>query len=76
MCGLVLSRRVKEKGNHPTQNRIPPGTHSTASSQEEILLDPFVVLHNRVVAKAGTQFIGIDNVEEYIALTKKRLEGI
>lgn len=78
--GSLTKESEKKKGNHPTQKpeylleRI-----ILASSQEgDLVLDPFCGSGTTgVVAKRlGRKFIGIDNVEEYIALTKKRLEGI
>jgi len=78
--GTLTKESEKQKGRHPTQKpeylleRI-----ILASSREgELVLDPFCGSGTTgVVAKRlGRKFIGIDDVEEYIDIAKKRLEVI
>ena len=78
--GSLTKESEKKNGNHPTQKpeylleRI-----ILASSQAgDLVLDPFCGSGTTgVVAKRlGRKFIGIDNVEEYLTITKKRLEVI
>lgn len=78
--GSVTKKSEKKYGTHPTQKpeylleRI-----ILASSQNgNLVLDPFCGSGTTgVVAKRlGRNFIGIDNVEEYMFTTKKRLEAV
>jgi len=78
--GSLTKASEKKYGTHPTQKpeylleRI-----ILASSQEgSLILDPFCGSGTTgVVAKRlGREFIGIDNVEEYLAIAKRRMEAI
>ena len=78
--GSLIKASEKKYGTHPTQKpeylleRI-----ILASSQEgSLVLDPFCGSGTTgVVAKRlSREFIGIDNVEEYLAITKRRMEAI
>lgn len=78
--GSLTKPSEKKEGKHPTQkpeyllDRIV-----LASTKEgQVVLDPFCGSGTTGVSalRFGRKFIGIDNCEEYLQITKKRLEKI
>jgi site-specific DNA-methyltransferase (adenine-specific) len=78
--GNLTKPSEKKEGKHPTQKpeylleRIILSSTNTG----QIVLDPFCGSGTTGVeaAKNGRLFIGIDNCEEYLQITKKRLEKV
>ncbi len=72
------SKREKLHGKHPTQKPIELLERIILASTKEnhIILDPFNGSGTTGVVskKLNRQYIGIENVEEYLKLSKKRIE--
>ena len=75
--GSSTSPKEKEEGIHPTQKPLYLLEKIILASTEEgaLVLDPFCGSSTTGVAakKLGRKYIGIDNVPEYIELSKRRL---
>lgn len=76
--GPLTSKKEKLQGKHPTQKPIYLLERLVLASTQkgDIILDPFCGSSTTgIVAKRhGRKYIGIDKVQEYIELSKKRLE--
>ncbi|MCQ2522102.1 MAG: site-specific DNA-methyltransferase [Lachnospiraceae bacterium] len=77
--GNLTSKKEKKYGKHPTQKPIYLLERIIAASTNEgdVVMDPFCGSSTTGIAckKLGRQYIGIDNNEEYIKLSKARLEN-
>lgn len=78
--GSLTKESEKRNGRHPTQKPeyILERIILAASKRGDLILDPFCGSGTTgVVAKRlNRQFIGIDDNEDYLVITKKRLETI
>lgn len=78
--GSLTKLSEKKEGKHPTQKPEYLLERIILSSTEErqIVLDPFCGSGTTgvVALRYGRQFIGIDNCEEYLQITKRRLEKV
>ena len=76
--GGLTSKQEKVDGKHPTQKPLYLLERIILASTESgaVVLDPFCGSSTTGVAakRLGRKYIGIDNVQEYIELSKKRLE--
>lgn len=76
--GSLTSKREKEEGKHPTQKPLYLLERLILASTKEgdLVLDPFCGSSTTGVAakRLFRRYIGIDNVEEYIGLSARRLE--
>lgn len=76
--GSLTSKKEKIEGKHPTQKPeyLLERIIKASTRQGDIILDPFNGSGTTgVVAKRfGRKYIGIDNVEEYLELSKKRIQ--
>ena len=78
--GTSVKSSEKTEGKHPTQKPeyLLERIISASTQEGQVVCDPFCgsgttgVVANRM----GRYFVGIDNVEEYLEITKRRLEGI
>lgn len=74
----IVPQREKKEGKHPTQKPLflLDRIIRAASKEGDIVLDPFCGSGSTAVAcvKNGRKFIGIDNNEEYLKLTIKRIQ--
>ena len=72
------SKKEKIFGKHPTQKPIYilERIIEASTTPEAIVLDPFCGSSTTGVAakRLGRKYIGIDNVEEYIELSVRRLQ--
>ena len=70
----------KNYGKHPTQKPLYLLERIIEASTKEgdIVLDPFTGTSTTGVAalKLGRKFVGIDNVEEYLKISAKRIQDI
>lgn len=73
-------RAEKEHGKHPTQKpvRLLERIIAACTTEEAVVLDPFNGAGTTGVAalRLGRRYVGIDMDEEYLELTRKRLEAV
>ena len=78
--GRLTKPSEKKEGKHPTQKPEYLLERIVLASTEEgqVILDPFCGSGTTGVAalRYGRKFIGIDNCEEYLQITQRRLEKI
>lgn len=78
--GALTKPSEKTEGKHPTQKPEYLLEKIVLASTEEgqVILDPFCGSGTTGVEalRFGRKFIGIDNTEEYLQITKRRLEKI
>ena len=78
--GSLTRPSEKTEGKHPTQKPeyLLERIILASTTENQIILDPFCGSGTTGVAalKNGRNFIGIDFEEEYLELTKRRLEKI
>lgn len=78
--GPLTSYKEKTYGKHPTQKPlyILERLILASTKEKELVLDPFCGSSTTGVAckKLGRYYIGIDNCEEYLELSIKRLKNI
>ena len=78
--GSLTKPSEKKEGKHPTQKPEYLLDRIVLASTEagQVILDPFCGSGTTGVSalRFGRRFIGIDNCEEYLQITKKRLEKI
>lgn len=76
--GPLTQQKEKAFGKHPTQKPIYilERIIEASTTPEAIVLDPFCGSSTTGVAarRLGRKYIGIDNVEEYIELSVRRLQ--
>ena len=76
--GPLTKKSEKVEGKHPTQKPeyLLERIIEASTSEGDVVLDPFNGSGTTgVVAKRlGRQYIGIDNKEEYLEITKKRIQ--
>ena len=74
----LTSKKEKSEGKHPTQKPeyLLERIIEASTNQGDVVLDPFNGSGTTgVVAKRlGRKYIGIDNVEEYLELSKRRIQ--
>jgi site-specific DNA-methyltransferase (adenine-specific) len=77
---ITPKKSEKEFGRHPTQKPLSllERVISASSSEDAVVLDPFNGSGTTGVAaaKLGRRYVGIDMNEEYLALTKKRIDAV
>ena len=70
----------KKEGKHPTQKPqyLLERIIMASVHEEQVVLDPFCGSGTTGVEslKYGCKFIGIDNTEEYLQITQRRLERL
>jgi len=78
--GSLTKPSEKKEGKHPTQKPeyLLERIILASTKENDIIMDPFCGTGTTgvVAKKYRRQFIGIDNVEEYLEITKTRLEKI
>ena len=78
--GSLTKPSEKIEGKHPTQKPEYLLERIVLASTEEgqVILDPFCGsgTTGAVALKHNREFIGIDNVEEYLQITQRRLEKV
>jgi site-specific DNA-methyltransferase (adenine-specific) len=78
--GSLTKPSEKKEGKHPTQKPeyLLERIILASTLENDVVLDPFCGSGTTgvVAKKFKRQFIGIDNVEEYLNITKNRLEKI
>lgn len=78
--GSLTKPSEKREGKHPTQKPeyLLEKIVLASTREGEVILDPFCGSGTTGVAalRYGRQFIGIDNCEEYLQITQKRLEKV
>ena len=78
--GSLTKQSEKTEGKHPTQKPEYLLERIVLASTEEgqVILDPFCGSGTTgvVALKHNRKFIGIDNVEEYLQITQRRLEKV
>lgn len=76
----ALQNHQKKYSKHPTQKPLYLLERIIEASTKEgdIVLDPFTGTSTTGVAalKLGRKFVGIDNVEEYLKISAKRIQDI
>lgn len=76
--GPATPKKEKLIGKHPTQKPIYllERIIQASTRESDLVLDPFCGSSTTGVAakRLGRRYVGIDNVDEYIELSKKRLE--
>ena len=76
--GALTPKNEKSKGKHPTQKPLYllERIIQASTSEGDLVLDPFCGSSTTGVAakRLGRKYIGIDNVQEYIELSMRRLE--
>ncbi len=76
--GSITSQKEKAQGKHPTQKPlyILERIIESSTNPGDIILDPFCGSSTTGVAakRLGRKYIGIDNAEEYINISVKRLQ--
>lgn len=76
--GTLTSKKEKSEGRHPTQKPlyILERIILAASNEGDLILDPFCGSSTTGVAakKLNRRYVGIDNEQEFIQLSVKRLE--
>jgi site-specific DNA-methyltransferase (adenine-specific) len=77
--GTLTPQREKVHGKHPTQKPeyLLERIILAASKEGDVVLDPFTGSSTTgvVAIRNGRKFIGIDNVEEYIDISQRRLDN-
>lgn len=78
--GSVRTKNLSNKNFHPTVKPIKLGCYliTLASREGDVMLDPFCGSGSFLISAKVTnrRYIGIDNVEEYCNISRKRLEAI
>lgn len=78
--GSLTRKSEKTEGKHPTQKPEYILERILLASAERgyVILDPFCGSGTTGVEaiRQGCQFVGIDNVEEYLQITQKRMEKV
>lgn len=78
--GSLTRPSEKREGKHPTQKPeyLLDKIILASTNEKDIVLDPFCGTGTTgvVASRHNRFFIGIDNVEEYIQISKKRLEKV
>lgn len=78
--GSLTRPSEKKEGKHPTQKPeyLLERIINASTKEGDIILDPFLGSGTTgvVACRNGRKFIGIDNVEEYLEIAKKRMEHI
>jgi site-specific DNA-methyltransferase (adenine-specific) len=78
--GALTKPSEKKEGKHPTQKPEYLLERIVLASTEkgQVVLDPFCGSGTTGVeaVRLGRKFIGIDNEEDYLIITKKRLEKL
>lgn len=78
--GSLTKPSEKKEGKHPTQKPeyLLERIILSSTKENDIVLDPFCGSGTTGIAakKHNRKFIGFDNVEEYLEITKRRLETI
>ena len=78
--GSLTKPSEKKEGKHPTQKPeyLLERIVLTSTKAGQTVLDPFCGSGTTGVAarRFERQFIGIDNCEEYLEITKRRLEKV
>ena len=78
--GSLTKPSEKKQGKHPTQKPeyILEKIILASTKENDLILDPFCGSGTTgvVAKKHNRKFIGFDNVEEYLEITKRRLENI
>ena len=76
--GSLIQKKEKTEGYHPTQKPLYllERIIQASTSEGELILDPFCGSSTTGVAakRLGRKYIGIDNVQEYIELSIRRLK--
>lgn len=76
--GSTTKKMEKSEGKHPTQKPeyILEKIILASTKENAIILDPFCGSGTTgvVAIRLDRQFIGIDNIEEYLVISKKRME--
>ena len=76
--GSHTPKQEKTEGRHPTQKPLYllERIIQASTSEGDIVLDPFCGSSTTGIAakRLGRKYIGIDNVEEYIDLSIRRLK--
>ena len=76
--GSLTSQKEKAEGKHPTQKPeyLLERIIEASTLPGDIVLDPFNGSGTTGVAakRLGRKYIGIDNVEEYLELSKRRIQ--
>ena len=78
--GTITKPSEKTEGKHPTQKPeyLLERIVLASTKEGQVILDPFCGSGTTGVEalRFGRKFIGIDNVKEYLQITKRRLEKI
>ena len=78
--GSLTSQREKQHGKHPTQKPLYllERIIQASTNEGDIVLDPFAGSSTTGVAalSLGRRYIGIDNCEDYLLISKHRLEDL
>jgi site-specific DNA-methyltransferase (adenine-specific) len=78
--GNLTKKSEKIEGKHPTQKPeyLLEKIILSSTNEGDVILDPFCGSGTTgvVARKNSRQFIGIDNIEEYLQIAKKRLEHV
>ena len=78
--GSLTKKSEKREGKHPTQKPeyLLENIILASTNEKDVILDPFCGSGTSgvIAKKYKRKFIGIDNVEEYLQITKRRLENI
>ena len=78
--GPLTPQKEKTQGKHPTQKPlyILEQIIEASTNPGDLVLDPFCGSSTTGVAAKllGRRYIGIDNVEEYIELSVRRLQEV
>lgn len=76
--GPLTPKKEKTEGKHPTQKPLYllERLIEASTNEGDLILDPFCGSSSTGIAakRLGRQFIGVDNEEEYLALSVRRLE--
>lgn len=78
--GSLTKPSEKKEGKHPTQKPeyLLENIILASTKENDLILDPFCGSGTTgvVAKKLKRKFIGFDNIEEYLEITKRRLENI
>ena len=78
--GTLTPNKEKTEGKHPTQKPLYllERIILASTNEDDIVLDPFCGSSTTGVAarKLGRKYIGIDNNNDYIEISRKRLEKV
>ena len=78
--GSLTRPSEKSEGKHPTQKPeyLLERIVLASTKEGQLVLDPFCGSGTTGVAalRYGRQFIGIDNCEEYLSISEKRLKKV